>query len=466
MAKRAIFVGGTSSHAGKSWTCTAICAWLKRRGVRVAPFKAQNMSNNSFPCANGGEIGRAQAAQARACGLEPETDMNPILLKPASGGACQVVVNGKVWKQLPARGYYEHFDELLRVVLDAYERLQRRFDYIVIEGAGSVAELNLRRFDLVNFGLATRVGAPALLVSDIERGGVFASVLGSIALLEPGERQLLRSFLINKFRGDLSLFEEGRAILEQRSGLPCLGVFPFLEDTLVDDEDSLAVPPARPAPENAEVAIVRFPRLSNSTDFRLLADAAWIDRPASRRFRVIILPGTKDTIADLRWMKARGLDAWVCAQQRQGAAIVGICGGYQMMGEVIRDPHGVESGVGEEAGLGLLPMETEMQTAKTVRRVSAVTAEGIRVEGYEIHVGESRLRGPCTPLFAVDGAPAEGVREPGLTGTYVHGALESPEFLRAVLGIDARPRASVENAHARLAEWLERYGPAFGEIYC
>jgi adenosylcobyric acid synthase len=445
--------------------CTAICAWLRRKGFRVAPFKAQNMSNNSYPCLGGGEIGRAQVAQAHACGLEPETDMNPILLKPNSATGSQVVVNGRVWKTLPARGYYEHFDELLQVVLDAYDRLSRRFDFVVIEGAGSVAELNLRKFDLVNFGLATRISAPALLVGDIERGGVFASVLGSIALLEPEEKALLRSFAINKFRGDLSLFDEGRAILEQRSGVQCLGVFPWLPGNLVDDEDSLSLPAPGPAQSHSDYAILRFPRISNSTDFRLIPNPAWLDLPLEKQFRVIFLPGTKNTIADLRWMKEHGLDRWVIDQAHRGATIVGICGGYQMMGEWIRDPHGVEGDTREEQGLGLFPMETTMSLEKTVRRVRASTAEGFRVEGYEIHMGESVLSAPLDPLFAMDGFGPEGLRQLGLAGTYLHGALESAEFLRGVLGIEAITAPGIEEKHLLLADWLERHGPAFGEMY-
>ncbi|HEY1497725.1 MAG TPA: cobyric acid synthase, partial [Candidatus Solibacter sp.] len=237
-----IFVGGTSSHAGKSWMVTAICAWLRSRGVRVAPFKAQNMSNNSYPCRAGGEIGRAQAAQAWACGLEPEPAMNPILLKPNSDCGSQVVVHGKLWKTLPARAYYEHFDFLLHHVLQAYSDLASRFDVIVIEGAGSVTELNLRQFDLVNLGLATRLCAPWLLVADIERGGVFASVLGTVGLLTPEERALMRAFAVNKFRGELSLFEDGQRILEERTGRPCLGVFPYADGIDLDDEDSLSIP--------------------------------------------------------------------------------------------------------------------------------------------------------------------------------------------------------------------------------
>ena len=319
-----IFVGGTSSHAGKSWMATAICAWLRRRGVRVAPFKAQNMSNNSYPCPAGGEIGRAQVAQAWACGLDPEPAMNPILLKPNSNGGSQIVLHGKLWQTLPARAYYEHFDFLQQQVLHAYESLASRFDVIVIEGAGSVTELNLRQFDLVNLGLATRVGAPWLLVSDIERGGVFASVIGTVNLLTAEERSLLRAFAVNKFRGDLSLFEDGRRILEARTGYPCLGVFPFADDIHLDDEDSLSVPttaPKTPMPEGQRCAIVRFPRISNTTDFRLLKDARWISAPVDECFDFVFLPGTKDTASDLRWLREQQLDQWIDAQYRGGATI-------------------------------------------------------------------------------------------------------------------------------------------------
>jgi adenosylcobyric acid synthase len=272
MKARPFFVGGTSSNAGKSWMVTAICAWLRRRGVSVAPFKAQNMSNNSYPCRTGGEIGRAQVAQAEACGLQPESSMNPILLKPSGNGASQVVVNGQVWKTLSAREYYAHADELRAKVLEAYQDLSSRFDTIVIEGAGSVTELNLREHDLVNLGLVTRIRAPWLLVADIERGGVFGSVVGTAHLLSADERSLFRGFVINKFRGDMSLFDEGVRILEERTASTCFGVFPYSTDLHLDAEDSLALEtrPSTPAPSGARLAVVHFPHVSNATDFRLL----------------------------------------------------------------------------------------------------------------------------------------------------------------------------------------------------
>ena len=277
MPARPIFIGGTSSNAGKSWMTTAICAWLRRRGVSVAPFKAQNMSNHSYPCRDGGEIGRAQVVQAEACGLEPEVAMNPVLLKPNGNGTSQVVVEGRVWKTLGPRDYQTHTGALRAHVEAAYRSLAQRFEVVVIEGAGSVSELNLRQHDLANLGLATRAGAPWILVSDIERGGVFASIVGTVCLLTADERARFRGFLVNKFRGDRTLFDPGIDILESKTGAACLGVFPYATDIALDAEDSLAVAttPQTPAPPGARAAIIRFPSLSNATDFRLLTWADW-----------------------------------------------------------------------------------------------------------------------------------------------------------------------------------------------
>jgi adenosylcobyric acid synthase len=444
---------------------TAICAWLRRRGIRVAPFKAQNMSNNSYPCPAGGEIGRAQVAQAWACGLDPEPAMNPILLKPNSNGGSQIVLHGKVWRTLPAREYYQHFDFLLQEVLNAYQSLAERSDVIVLEGAGSVTELNLRQFDLVNLGLATRLGAPWLLVADIERGGVFASVTGTIDLLTAEERSLLRAFAVNKFRGDLGLFEDGRRILETRTGYPCLGVFPFADGIQLDDEDSLSVPTAAsrmPMPEGQRCAILRFPRISNTTDFRLLKHARWIVTPVDEGFDFIFLPGTKDTAGDLRWLRERRLDEWIVSQYRRGATIVGICGGYQMLGEAIADPYAMESDCVEINGLGLLPVRTTLLREKTTEVVSARTPGGHKFSAYEIHLGVTTKSRDSEPFAVRDDGTPEGIRRDRIAGTYLHGAFEDPGVL-AELGV--APVVCIDQPYGRLADWFEQHAEAFEALF-
>ena len=460
MPARPLFIGGTSSNAGKSWMATAICAWLTRRGVAVAPFKAQNMSNNSYPCRQGGEIGRAQVVQAEACGLEPEVAMNPILIKPNGPGSSQVVVNGRVWKTLPPRDYYEHAAELRRHVLAAYENLARRFDVVVIEGAGSVSELNLRHMDLVNLDLVTRLGAPWLLVADIERGGVFASVLGTIGLLTAEERGLLRGFAINKFRGDLSLFEDGAALLEARSQSHCFGVFPYAADITIDAEDSLALrtDPQVPAPPGARIAIVRFPTLSNATDFRLLKWADWIQSPRPADYDFVLMPGTKNTIGDLQWLKASGLSDWILGQHVRGATVLGVCGGFQMMGRSIEDPHGVESATRSEPGLGLLPVTTVMKPDKRTEVKAATTRGGTRFTGYEIHMGQTDIEGAAAPFARFEDGSADGACVPGAIGTYLHGALENPEVCAELFGVPMSELAPKREHYQRLAAWLERHG--------
>ena len=465
MAASPIFIGGTSSNAGKSWMATAVCAWLRRQGVRVAPFKAQNMSNHSYPCRSGGEIGRAQVAQAAACGLDPEPAMNPILLKPNANGTSQVIVNGRVWRTLPARGYYDYFDELFAQVLAAYEDLAARFDVVVIEGAGSVSELNLRSHDLVNLPLVTRIGAPWVLVADIERGGVFGSVLGTVALLTPDERALFRGFLINKFRGDMALFDQGRRMLETMADAPCLGVFPYADGLRLDAEDSLAVEhaPAAAAPPGASIAIVRFPRISNATDFRLLRWAEWLTAPSDGTFDFVILPGSKDTLADLAWMRERGMDVWLRKQRDAGAAVVGICGGYQMMGDTIRDPAALDGAGGVVRALGLLRADTVMLAEKTTRVRQAVTPDGIAFSAYEIHLGQTTLRQRYPPFAILEDGVADGVIVDRLVGTYLHGALEQPQVCAALFGVEFPVEDSPENGYAALADWFDRYAEGPGQ---
>ncbi len=459
MVAKAILVGGTASHVGKSFVATAICRLLKRRGVRVAPFKAQNMSNNSYPCRGGGEIGRAQVVQAEACGLEPVSDMNPVLLKPNADSNSQVVLNGKVWKNLNAREYYEHSDFLLEHVLGAYERLAAQYEYIVMEGAGSIAELNLRRRDLVNLGIARRVGAPVLLVADIDRGGVFASVVGTYCLLPPEERAMIRSFAVNRFRGDGSLFEEGVTILEEKTGSRCLGVLPVLDKARIDEEDGVALDGLAGSPES-KIAILKFPRISNLTDFRLMPDACWIGAPVNRRFNIVILPGTKNTIADLDWMRRQGLDDWVLRQHASGASVLGVCGGYQMMGTHIEDGEAVE-------GLALLPVSTVMQNEKTTCVVAAVSPAGARFDAYEIHMGLTERPREFTAFARLSNGEPEGIRLGRCAGTYLHGALENAALLSELLGYPVVEPPSKDSVYDQLADWFAAHAnmDLFAELY-
>ena len=467
MAAKPIFIGGTGSHVGKSWVTAALCRYLYRMGHRVAPFKAQNMSNNSAVCSDGGEIGRAQAAQAEACGIQPHTDMNPILLKPTGTFGSQVVLNGHPWKTLGARDYFSHFDFFLEGVLDAYGRLSEKYDFVIIEGAGSITELNLRNFDLVNLGLAARLQAPSILVADIDRGGVFASVVGTFQLLDAGEAPLVRSFLINRFRGDRTLFSDGVPILEEKTGKPCLGVFPFLDDVHLDAEDSVSLedradPPCAAASElhgQSRVAIVRFPHISNFTDFRLLPDAVYVTEPTRGRFDTIILPGTKSTIEDLLWLRATGLEQWLKDQFAAGSSLIGVCGGFQMLGFRISDPYNVESAVREAPGLGFLRAETQLMKGKLTRNIVARTPSGLRFPAYEIHMGITTMKGQTKPFAILEDGTEDGVRTARVTGTYLHGALENRAVLEELLGHSLQQRSvpSKEAGYDRMAGWFAEH---------
>jgi len=387
--------------------------------------------------------------------------MNPILLKPSGNGMCQVVVDGRVWKTLSARDYYAHADELRERVLHAYQRLASRFDVIVIEGAGSVTELNLRDHDLVNLGLVTRIRAPWLLVADIERGGIFGSVVGSACLLTADERSLFRGFLVNKFRGDMSLFDEGVRILEERTASTCFGVFPYSADLHLDAEDSLALQtrPSTLPPTGARLAIIHFPHLSNATDFRLLTWADWITNPRADRYDFIILPGSKSTMRDLSWLRETGLADWILEQHRSGTTIIGVCGGYQMLGRTVSDPTGMESSAREAEGLGLLRAATSLSRAKQTRAISATTPGGVRFGGYEIHLGVTthERRDDITPFAHLDDGGVDGARSAGTIGTYLHGAFEHPGVCAEVFGIDAPSVTSKRVNYARLAAWFEQH---------
>ena len=458
MRTRSLMVGGVASHVGKSWMATAICRYLYRQGVKVAPFKAQNMSNNSYPCLGGGEIGRAQVAQAEACGLEPHPDMNPILLKPTGERGSQVVVHGKVWRDLSAQDYYKHHDYLASKISQSYERLAREFEFVVVEGAGSIAELNLRRTDLVNLGFAKRFNIPVLLVADIDRGGVFAAVHGTVDLLEPEEKELVCGFTINRFRGDPALFDDGVRILERKTQKPCLGVFPYAPEIELDAEDSVSIDhqPLAEGEGPPPVAILRFPRVSNLTDFRLIGSAHWIHRPSNEAFQAIILPGTKCTADDLAWMRSVGLDDWVIKQHAKGTRILGICGGYQMLGETIEDPHGIESDQPIARGLGLLPIRTILRGPKKTERVRATSIAGLSFEAYEIHVGQTINSRPASPMAFVGDRPM-GAQVANCAGCYLHGALENPELFKEWLGFSPPSVRTKTESYDELADWFGKH---------
>lgn len=410
------------------------------------------MSNNSYPTLDGGEIGRSQAEQAFACGIEPHSDMNPVLLKPTGDARSQVVVEGRVWQTLAARDYYQHTPYLMERALAAYDRLAARHDAIVAEGAGSVAEVNLFARDITNLRFAVERQIPAVLVADIERGGVFASLIGSVELLPPEQRALVRTFAVNRFRGDRTLFDEGVQFLEQRLGIPCLGVFPYAPDIHLPAEDALDLP--QRADGSGDVAALQFPRISNFTDLSLIPGLDWLTSPPARQYRVVFLPGTKNTIGDLAWLRERGFEPWLRAQAEGGATIVGICGGYQMLGRQIFDPHRLETDEGAAEGLGYLPVETEMAPEKITRPVRATLANGERFAAYEIHMGRTPRPAAAEPFALLEGEP-EGVRMGNIVGTYLHGAFESPA-VAAQFGITLRPDGA-QQRYDQMADWLEEH---------
>lgn len=402
---RAIMVQGTMSNAGKSLLVAGLCRIFHEDGYRVAPFKAQNMALNSFITDEGLEMGRAQVVQAEAAGIGPDARMNPILLKPTTDVGSQVIVRGVAQGNMTAREYYRNKRALLPVVRAAYESLASEYDIIVIEGAGSPAEVNLREDDLVNMGMAAIADAPVLLVGDIDRGGVFAQLLGTIELLEPEERARIRGLIINKFRGDKTILDPGLDILEARTGKAVLGVVPYL-DVALEDEDSLSTAlEQRQAGGGIDIAVIRLPRISNFTDFTALATEPGFSVRYVSSVRelgepdVLILPGTKSTIRDLDWLRSTGLEAKILQKQARGTLILGICGGFQMLGTEVIDVGGVEGPVGARArGLGLLPLRTEFEAEKTRTQTSLVlegltgdfaALNGQRVDGYEIHMGRT-----------------------------------------------------------------------------
>ena len=437
MAKN-IMIQGTMSNAGKSLLAAGLCRIFKQDGYRVAPFKSQNMALNSFITKNGAEMGRAQVVQAEAAGIEPDVRMNPILLKPTTDVGSQVIVNGQVQGNMRAMEYYRRKREFIPAVMEAYNSLAQEYDIIVIEGAGSPAEINLKATDIVNMGLAELVDAPVLLVGDIDRGGVFAQLYGTIALLEPQEQQRIKGTIVNKFRGDRAILQPGIDILEKICGVPVAGVIPYTHVD-IDDEDSLSTRLHTGAGrKDIDIAVVKLPRISNFTDVSPLerfesVSVRYIERPDQlHQPDMILLPGTKSTIADLLWLRQSGLEAAICQQAARGCIVFGICGGYQMLGASVRDPLGVEAaGVTEIKGMGLLPMDTVFQGEKVQQQTSGVFGEipgalhslsGMKYTGYEIHMGRSRQQ--LAPL----------VNQGNVYGSYIHGIFDGAGIAQAVIG--------------------------------
>jgi adenosylcobyric acid synthase len=454
MAARTIMIQGTGSYVGKSVVTAALCRYFRQEGFRVAPFKSQNMSNNSFVTTEGGEIGRSSAFQAQACGIEPHVDMNPILLKPSSETGAQVVVLGKAVKVMSAGEYHQYQPQLLRVIQESFLRLSHANDIVVIEGAGSPAEINLRPFDIVNMATARMASAPVVIVGDINLGGVFAWLVGTLELLSVEERSLVKAFIINKFRGDISLLYGGLETLEKMTGKKVLGVLPWVKDLAVAEEDGIADSkwkgPWVQDPTKLQIQVVLLPHISNSTDFESLeleSDVglrylAETPPPGEPRPDLLIIPGSKSTMADLAYLRSSGLADYIRHCHEAGAFVVGICGGYQMLGRHLLDPMQVESSTSSMEALGLLETTTTFEPEKTTKQVRALSLDHEEeIVGYEIHMGQTECTPPIQPRFRIireGGKPTDrldgAVSADGLVwGTYLHGVFDAPAFRRRFL---------------------------------
>ena len=425
-----LLIAGTSSDAGKSLVVTGLCRALVRRGIDVAPFKAQNMSNNSMVCADGAEIGRAQYLQARAARLEPTSAMNPVLLKPGTDRRAFVVLRGRPGGTLEAGEYATGRRHLAEAAYAAYEELAARHELVVVEGAGSPAEINLRGGDYVNLGLAGRFGLPVVVVGDIDRGGVLAALFGTWAILDDADRALLAGYVINKFRGDQTILDPGLVELTRRTGLPCLGILPWLDGVWLDGEDALRIDRWTPtADASLTVAVVRFPRISNSTDVDALAHESGVrvvvtaEPKACEAADLVVLPGSRSTVEDLHWLRSRGLDGVLARRHAAGRPVLGVCGGFQMLAESIDDR--IESGAGTVPGLGLLPVAVVFDADKTTA-LSIQAWRDREVAGYEIHHGRHRVTGPAESFL-------DGCSVGTSAGTMLHGCFEDDGFRRAYL---------------------------------
>ena len=448
MPAKVLMFQGTGSDVGKSTLVAGLCRIARRRGLSVAPFKPQNMSNNAAACIDSGEIGRAQALQARAAGLEPEVDFNPVLLKPQSDRTAQVVVHGKVFDTISASDYMNRQRQhLMQAVIDSYQRLSSRFDLVLVEGAGSAAETNLRERDIANMGFARRVNAPVCLIGDIDRGGVIASIVGTKNVIDTADAALIRSFIINRFRGDPALFDDGVTAIEQLTQWPCRGVIPWIPSALkLPQEDSVVLeqtPSTRAAGSKlVRIAVPMLSRIANFDDMDPLRLESNVElgfvrpgTPIPRDIDAIILPGTKSTIGDLAFLRDQGWDHDIIAFARSGGHVTGICGGYQLLGRILDDSEGIDGDAGKVKGLGLLDVETQMQAEKHTRQVSGICQRSqALVTGYEIHVGVSEGLDTGRPMIKIDGRSEGAISAAGnVEGTYLHGLFSNDGFRSAWL---------------------------------
>jgi len=441
---KTLMVQGTTSDAGKTTLVAALCRILKNRGISVVPFKPQNMALNSAVTVDGGEIGRAQALQAQAAGLQPHTDMNPILIKPTSDTRAQIIVQGKAITNMEAAVYHDYKTEAMSHVLDSYQRLQQQYDVILVEGAGSPAEINLRDRDIANMGFAEAADCPVILIADIDRGGVFAHLVGTLELLSESEQKRVTGFVINRFRGDMALLQSGLDWLEQKTGKPVLGVIPYLQGLYLDAEDALTQDAQNPD-ALLRVVVLALPRISNHTDFDPLRlhpniHFQWVGpNQAIPACDLLIIPGSKNTRADLQFLRAQGWDQQIQKHLRYGGKLIGICGGFQILGEVIHDPQGLESTPGSSIGLGLLAVQTTLEAQKVLRqRTGFLWNKNTSVHGYEIHCGISRgdaLNSPACYLQSDQGLEPDGAMSADglILGTYIHGLFDQPEALAELL---------------------------------
>jgi len=469
VSARVLMVQGCTSDAGKSTLVAALCRWLHRQGCAVAPFKPQNMALNSAVTVDGGEIGRAQAMQAQAAGVPPHTDFNPILLKPNSDTGAQVIVHGHAVDNMDARCYHDYKRVAMDAVLASHARLVANYEAVIVEGAGSPAEINLRDRDIANMGYAEAVDCPVLLIADIDRGGVFAHLVGTLELLSESERARVAGFVINRFRGDLALLQPGLDWLERRTGKPVLGVLPYLHGLHLEAEDALPCDAVHKTNIGLRVVVPVLPRISNHTDFDALRAHPQVDLrfvgpgEAPPPCDLIVLPGSKSTRADLAWLREHGWVEAIARHTRYGGKLIGICGGFQMLGRFVHDPQGIESEPGSSEGLGWLELETTLEARKQLRRVDgALVLGGARVSGYEIHCGVSRGAALARPSSLLDGGEADGAlsADGQILGSYLHGLFDQPEALDALLTWAGLRQPQPLNLHALREASIDRLADA------